>query len=196
MDENLTDRSCRHRQLGIDLRCWAFVLGLLVSLPASAQAPRSAERAAAPAPTKGASSRTASGSEAAPVSGPEVAASTQAPRPGDLPFNKTNILAVVTSHADEIQTCYEDAMARRGSTSKDAPAGRVLMSWMVTVEGLASEVKVKQSEIKDTLVTECMVQAVRFWEFPKPEVATPIEFPFELKARSGKKVGSKREAER
>ncbi|HEY0839031.1 MAG TPA: AgmX/PglI C-terminal domain-containing protein [Vulgatibacter sp.] len=109
------------------------------------------------------------------------------PSARDLPFTKENVLEVVRSHGEQLQACYEDAMARRGATSKDAPAGRVVMSWTITMQGLPSEVKVKRTQIKDTLVTDCMVEAIRFWEFPKPPSPQPVEFPFDLKPVGGKK---------
>ncbi|AKU90848.1 hypothetical protein AKJ08_1235 [Vulgatibacter incomptus] len=115
-------------------------------------------------------------------------------RARDLPFNRENVLKVVSTHADEIQGCYESAMARRGATAKDAPSGRVLMSWVITPDGLAAEVKVAKSAIGDSLVTDCMVQAIRFWEFPKPATRQPIEFPFDLKPTNGAKTPKKKEA--
>jgi len=110
------------------------------------------------------------------------------PGPRDLPFTPENVLAVVTLHADELQTCYEEAMARRGSTSKDAPAGRVIIGWTITVDGLVSDVKVKKTEIGERLVTDCMMTAIRRWEFPRPKQPQPVEFPFDLKAISGAKT--------
>lgn len=110
------------------------------------------------------------------------------PRPRDLPFTRENVLQVVRSHGEQLQGCYEDAMARRGANSKTAPAGRVVMSWTITLQGLAADVKVKRSEINDPLVTECIVEAIRFWEFPRPEDPQPVEFPFDLKPVGGKKA--------
>lgn len=98
---------------------------------------------------------------------------------------------MVESHRQEIQDCYEQAMAQRGSTAKNAPKGRVTLSWVITEDGLPAEVKVKRSQIKDELVTDCMVLAVRSWEFPKPAKRQPIEFPFDLKPHAGKATGQK-----
>ncbi|HWV38638.1 MAG TPA: AgmX/PglI C-terminal domain-containing protein [Vulgatibacter sp.] len=113
------------------------------------------------------------------------------PRPRDLPFTRENVLQVVRAHGEQIQACYEDAMARRGANAETAPAGRVVMSWTITLQGLAADVKVKRSEISDPLVTECIAQAIRFWEFPRPPDPQPVEFPFDLKPVGGKKPGPK-----
>lgn len=116
----------------------------------------------------------------------EEAAPTPAPkRARDLPFTKENILAIVSLHAAELQGCYEEAMAKRGSTTKDAPAGRVVMSWIITLQGIPSEVKVKKTEIGEGLLTDCMIETIRGWEFPRPERPQPVEFPFDLKAIGG-----------
>lgn len=122
---------------------------------------------------------------------PPTPEETMPPRARDLPFTRENVLSVVRSHGEQLQSCYEDAMARRGANAKTAPAGRVVMSWTITLQGLASDVKVKKSAIADPLVTQCMVEAIRFWEFPRPENPQPVEFPFDLKPVGGKKAGPK-----
>jgi len=104
----------------------------------------------------------------------------QKPDVRDQPFSKEAVLRVVSSHRDEIQRCYEDAMKQRGATAKNAPRGRVLMAWTITEEGLPAEVRVKRTAIRDELVTDCMVQAIRFWEFPRPKTRQAVEFPFDL----------------
>lgn len=151
--------------------CMMAVVSLPLAAWAGPDAPSQQEKGAA-------------GAQAAP------AAPSPQPPPGprDLPFTPENVLAVVTLHAEELQTCYEEAMARRGSTAKDAPAGRVIIGWTITVDGLVSDVKVKKSEIAERLVTDCMMTAIRRWEFPKPGKPQPVEFPFDLKAISGTKT--------
>ena len=110
----------------------------------------------------------------------------------DQPFSKEAVLRVVRSNLGEIQTCYEDALKQRGATAKTAPRGRVLMAWSITEEGLPAEVRVKRSAIKDPLVTDCMVQAIRFWEFPRPATRQAVEFPFDLQPAS-KPAGGKKD---
>jgi hypothetical protein len=114
----------------------------------------------------------------------QAPAGEQKPDVRDLPFSKEAVLRVVSSHRDEIQRCYEDAMKQRGATAKTAPRGRVLMAWTITEEGLPAEVRVKRSAIRDELVTDCMVQAIRFWEFPRPATRQAVEFPFDLQPSS------------
>lgn len=103
-----------------------------------------------------------------------------------VPFSPGAVRDVVTSRSGEIQGCYETAMARKGATAKNAPAGKVVMSWSITPDGIAADVRVQQSQISDPLVTDCMVQAIRTWTFPKPAKRQPVEFPFELHPASSK----------
>lgn len=120
---------------------------------------------------------------AASAAGPQPAAPSRPPAKPDVrdqPFDKEAVLRVVSSHRDEIQRCYEDAMKQRGANAKTAPRGRVVMAWTITEEGLPAEVRVKRSEIREELVTDCMVQAIRFWEFPRPKTRQAVEFPFDL----------------
>ncbi|WP_373048327.1 AgmX/PglI C-terminal domain-containing protein [Vulgatibacter sp.] len=147
------------------LRLLAILLGLAAPFSAAAQQP-----ATPPAPAP------------APAKKPDVR---------DQPFSREAVLAVVSSHRDQIQKCYEDAMAQRGATGKSAPKGRVVIAWSITEEGLAAEVRVKRTEIKDELVTDCMVEAIRFWEFPRPKARQPVEFPFDLQPSSAPAGGKK-----
>ncbi len=102
-----------------------------------------------------------------------------------LPFNKATVGEIIQKNLPDIQKCYEDAMALRGQTGSNAPGGKVAVAWTITVEGLVSDAKVKRSAMKDAMVTDCIELAVRAWEFPKPQQATPLEVPFELKPFSG-----------
>ena len=71
----------------------------------------------------------AEGRPAATPAASAEAAEAPPPTARDLPFTRENVLQVVRDHGEQLQGCYEDAMARRGATSKNAPAGRVVMGW-------------------------------------------------------------------
>jgi len=109
----------------------------------------------------------------------------------DLPFSKQAVLDVVSSHREEIQKCYEDAMKQRGATAKTAPRGRVVLAWEITPEGLTANVRIQRTEIRDELVTDCMVNAIRYWSFPRPQTRQPVEFPFDLQPAEGPADGKR-----
>jgi hypothetical protein len=117
----------------------------------------------------------------APAKAPEK----KEPAVAALPFNKATVGDVIQGHLAEIQGCYEEAMAAQGSTGKNAPGGTVTMAWMISTDGLCTDVKVKKSQIKDGQVTACIATAISAWEFPKPEKRTPMEVPFALKPTTG-----------
>lgn len=114
-----------------------------------------------------------------------------APIRAERPFSREAVLEVVEAHREQIQACYERAMAARGSTLRDAPRGRVVVAWTITTEGLTAEVRVKKTDIRDELVTDCIVEAIRYWEFPKPERRQPVEFPFDLQPAAAPAGGQK-----
>lgn len=127
----------------------------------------------------------------APAATPPAQEQPKQPDVRDLPFSKQAILDVVASHRAEIQKCYEDAMAQRGANAKSAPKGRVVMAWDITPEGLTADVRVKRTEIKDELVTDCMVNVIRYWNFPRPKTRQPVEFPFDLQPAAGPADGKR-----
>jgi TonB family protein len=94
---------------------------------------------------------------------------------------------VVRSHVADVQSCYEQSMAEKGQTRKNAPGGRVVVAFTITPLGTVQNERVRSSTLKDPQVTGCILAAVRSWDFPKPEKAQPVEFPFDLKPVSGPK---------
>ena len=102
-----------------------------------------------------------------------------------MPFNKFTVGEISEKHLPEIQACYEQGMAAKGQTGKNAPGGRVEATWTITTDGLSTEVKVKKSQVKDREVLDCIELAIRNWEFPKPSARTPMAVPFQLRPSTG-----------
>jgi hypothetical protein len=100
-----------------------------------------------------------------------------------LPFTPDSIRQVVLSHQPKIQSCYEEAMAGKGSKKLE---GVLKTKWTITADGLVkgAVVKKKQSTLKDARLHECVVAVLSTMAFPKPPGGKPqpIEFPFNLKA--------------
>ncbi len=99
-----------------------------------------------------------------------------------LPFTEYSIKQVVRFHQPDIQTCYEGVIAEMG---KAPPEGKVYVTFSVLASGLTSMVKVdkKQTTIKNDKVQDCVTDAIKGWEFPKPTDGRehPLAMPFSLK---------------
>lgn len=111
--------------------------------------------------------------------------------PPDPPFSAQAVQEVVRSHLPDVQSCYEQSMAEKGQTRKNAPGGRVVVAFTITTLGTVSEERIKSSSLKDSRVTDCILASVASWEFPRPEQSQPVEFPFDLRPVSGPKKKAK-----
>lgn len=100
-------------------------------------------------------------------------------------FSREAVARVVAEHHDEIQDCYEDALAAKNANRRKARGGRVVMTWMIAPGGHVEDVKVKRTTLGDPQVTACMAGAIAGWEFPAPTRPQPIVFPFDLRPESG-----------
>ncbi len=94
------------------------------------------------------------------------------------PLNKDSIEAVVKAHLPELQRCYEIAL----ETQKNSE-GTVVLTWLITKEGIVDDLKIKSSTAKSPRVGACFRDSVRVWFFPRPADgrAQPVEYPFRLK---------------
>ncbi|MCC6337759.1 MAG: AgmX/PglI C-terminal domain-containing protein [Myxococcales bacterium] len=100
-----------------------------------------------------------------------------------LPFTPDSIKQVVLSYQPQIQGCYEESMANKGSKKVE---GSLKTAWVITGEGVVKKaaVKKKESTLKDSKLHDCVVAVLSTMAFPKPPDGKdhPIEFPFNLKA--------------
>ncbi|WP_434391305.1 AgmX/PglI C-terminal domain-containing protein [Melittangium boletus] len=147
---------------------------------ALAQGPASGKKAAAPAQTKPA----ASVPEAAPAE-KKSAAPTRPPPPdiNRLPFTPDTIRQVMQYHAQDIQECYEEVLALKGSTVEE---GRILTTFTISPDGFVRDAKVAKAgtTLKNERLNQCVVNVLTGINFPPPpdKRAYPIEYPFNLKA--------------
>ena len=104
-----------------------------------------------------------------------------------MPFTPYSIQEVVKFHLPEIQKCYDDVVLEIG---KHPPEGKVFATFTVMPNGLTSKVKIdrKKTTIKNDRIHDCVTDAIKGWEFPKPSDARehPIEYPFDLKMEKEK----------
>ncbi len=90
-------------------------------------------------------------------------------------LSKDEIQRVITSHVGEIQYCYEKQLRQNTGL-----AGRVVLEWVVTPTGAVSVVKVSTSSLSSTEATNCMMDKVKKWKFPKPRGTggVTVVYPF------------------
>lgn len=90
-------------------------------------------------------------------------------------LSKDEIQRVINSHVGEIQYCYEKQL--RGNAGL---AGRVVLEWTVTASGSVSVVKINTSSLSSSDATNCMMDKVKKWKFPKPRGSgsVTVVYPF------------------
>ena len=98
------------------------------------------------------------------------------------PFTQESVKKVVAYHQDEIQDCYEDAMAK----NEKAVEGKILTSFVIISDGHVKNAKVEKrgTNVKEPRLRGCVVAVLNGLVFPKPpdNKRHPVEFPFNLKA--------------
>ena len=97
-------------------------------------------------------------------------------------LEKSIVQNVVRDHQGEIRSCYERALSGKPDIS-----GRLTVVWTITSQGKVSEPSVKDSKLADESLENCIVDAVKSWEFPAPEGGgqVSVEFPFEFSVDTG-----------
>lgn len=101
-----------------------------------------------------------------------------------MPFNAESIRSVVLSHEAEVRACYEATLAE----GRDVQ-GEVVVSVVVTRDGIPDRARVKRSTLRDKPIEECVVRTVRRWWFPRPARAQPLDLPFTF-SEVGNKAGA------
>jgi hypothetical protein len=78
-------------------------------------------------------------------------------------LDKEIIRRVVHQHINEVKFCYEQELAR-----KPALAGRISVQFAISPVGQVITSVMQSTSMDDAHVENCVVNAVRRWEFPKP----------------------------
>jgi hypothetical protein len=86
---------------------------------------------------------------------------------------------VVRSHMHEVRFCYEKELAQHPDLW-----GRVMASFTISGNGQVAVSGIQSSTLNYPPVETCIAQAVRRWEFPRPEGGgiVMVSYPFMLKA--------------
>jgi TonB family protein len=91
-------------------------------------------------------------------------------------LDKELIRNVIRSHIKEVKTCYESELEHK----KDL-AGKVMIRFTISPAGKVSESAVEQTTLGNATVEKCIAEAVRGWEFPKPQGGSVVvSYPFVL----------------
>lgn len=92
------------------------------------------------------------------------------------PLSKEIIRSVILKHIGEVKRCYEVELDKDESL-----AGQVMMNFTISTEGKVTESRLEQSTLRNGAAEKCIVEAVRGWEFPKPQGGTvAVSYPFLL----------------
>ncbi len=141
--------------------------------------------AQAPAGKKGASGKEAAPEAAAPAQEKKKAepARPQPPDVNRLPFTPDSIRQVMQYYSRDIQDCYEEILATKGSNVEE---GRIMTSFTITPDGFVRNAKVEKAgtTLNNPRLHECVVNVLTSLNFPQPPDGRsyPIEYPFNLKA--------------
>jgi hypothetical protein len=117
--------------------------------------------------------KTVKGSSAPKEKGVSVAAGTATVK-GQL--SKELIDKEVRRHKAQISFCYTKQLTRFPDLH-----GKVLLQWIISLDGSVKGAKVKSSSLGNGDVESCMVRALQGWRFPKPEGGVvEVVYPFIL----------------
>ena len=86
-------------------------------------------------------------------------------------IDKKAVWDVLMSAQRAINHCYNTLLQRERSAQ-----GTVTLSIVVNTAGKAPDSKVEKSDIKDTVMQECILNVIRRLTFPKPEGTDEVEF--------------------
>ena len=113
------------------------------------------------------------------ASAPDVVPGTAEVR-GSL--DKEIIRRIIRRHINEVKFCYERELVRNAGL-----VGRVMIQFTIAGTGQVMASLVQSSTLNSMPVEQCIAQAVRRWEFPKPQGGgiVVVTYPFVLKASGG-----------
>jgi len=95
-------------------------------------------------------------------------------------WSKDIIKRVIHAHHNEIKYCYDKRLAVKPSLG----SGRVVARFLIAGNGHVLGSAIEATTLNDRDVEGCIAEAIRRWDFPKPEIATTasVSYPFVLQA--------------
>lgn len=97
-------------------------------------------------------------------------------------LDKEIIRRIIRRHLNEVRFCYEKELLRKADLY-----GRVTVSFTISGTGQVVASIVQQSTMNSPPVEQCIADAVKRWEFPKPQGGgiVIVSYPFVLKSAGG-----------
>jgi pSer/pThr/pTyr-binding forkhead associated (FHA) protein len=94
-------------------------------------------------------------------------------------LDKEIIRRIIRRHLNEVRFCYEKELMH-----KQDLYGRIMIQFTISGQGQVVASIVQNSTMNNPNVEQCIAQAVRRWEFPKPQGGgiVVVSYPFVLKA--------------
>ncbi|MGQ0504843.1 MAG: AgmX/PglI C-terminal domain-containing protein [Myxococcaceae bacterium] len=90
------------------------------------------------------------------------------------PLTPLTIKDVIHEHRADVRKCAD---AR--TPAQQTVAGKVVVHFMIGMEGALSHVRLESSTLNEPKLEQCMVNAVKGWRFPKPKHSrVEVNFPF------------------
>lgn len=93
-------------------------------------------------------------------------------------LTKDEVGRIIHSHLSEIRYCYESAMVRSAHVE-----GKLLVDFVIGSAGIVKSAQVKQSNLGDPRLDDCIVRRLVKWKFPNPKggVDVSVSYPFLFK---------------
>jgi TonB family protein len=94
-------------------------------------------------------------------------------------LDKEIIRRIIRRHINEVRFCYESELTKKATLS-----GRISVQFTISGTGQVIASVLQSSTMENVHVESCVVQAVRRWEFPKPEAGgiVIVSYPFNFSA--------------
>jgi TonB family protein len=100
-------------------------------------------------------------------------------------LDKDLIGRIIRRHINEVRYCYEQEL-----TKLPGLGGRIMVQFTIAASGQVIASVLQNSTVANARVENCVVQAVRRWEFPKPNGGgiVIVSYPFVLTPKGGASV--------
>jgi TonB family protein len=97
-------------------------------------------------------------------------------------LDKEIIRRIIRRHINEVKYCYEQELTKKADLG-----GRVAVQFTISGTGSVMSSVLQQSTMGNPKVENCVVQAVRRWEFPKPQGGgiVIVTYPFTFSPAGG-----------
>ena len=88
-------------------------------------------------------------------------------------LKKSMIDGVIRKHKSNFEYCYNKGLRRNPKL-----AGRIIVGFIINTRGGVMRPQIVSSNMDDPEVEDCILIQLRKLEFPRPEVKTPVRYPF------------------